>query len=294
MYSRTIGIEVDFDADDLRQKYSGVSVSIERIGPNEAADMLCDNQDNRRLNHRNIVFLADAIKQGEWFMNGEAIIYGADGLLLNGQHRLWAIIRAELSVDVMVVRGVDKQAFKTLDSGRTRRAGEVLDMAGESNGNQVASAIQALVCFADSGGKVLSGGSYRKATPATCQRILNRCPAIRESVRQMKRNGIVFNNQQSHALHFLFGLVNKRLSEQFASVMADGDADILRPFVLLRESLIRSPVRTETRSTYAAKAIKAFNAELSGNRPRLLKMAQNEEFPAIEGLDYAMLDALMS
>lgn len=283
-------IEINVDvAEELLHKYRNVAVSIERIGPQEAREFLRSNTMNRSLNEQHVKRMKQLICDGDWWMNGETIIFSNDGTLLDGQHRLCAIAAAGVAVDVLVVRGVDQDAFRTLDGGRVRTTGEVLAIDGEKNANCVASAVQALLAFVDMGGCVFgSTNKARKATPLLTARVLSVYPQIRDSVNAMKRNTL-FRNQHSFMLHTLFTLVSPRLASEFASVLADGDSDMGRPFVVFRESLVRTPSRSDLRRAYAAKAIKAFNAEVNGDRPKMLKFVQGEEFPTIVGLDYEKL-----
>jgi hypothetical protein len=286
----TAEMEIDVSvAEELLHKYRNVRVSIERIGPVEAREYLLSNTKNRKLNEHHVKRLRDLIVAGDWWLNGETIIFGTDGTLLDGQHRLAAIVLAGVAVDVLVVSGIDEEAFRTLDGGRTRTTGEVLGIEGEKNANNVAAAVQALVSFVDAGGSVV-GTTYhgRKATPMLTARVLAVYPQIRESVNAMKRNSL-FRNQHSYVLHMLFWMVSPRVADEFACVLAEGHHDIGRPFVVFRESLVRQPMRTDLRRAYAAKAIKAFNAEVSGDRPKMFKFNVGEEFPTIVGLDYEKL-----
>jgi hypothetical protein len=286
----TAEMEIDASvAEELLHKYRNVRVSIERIGPDEAREYLLSNTKNRNLNDQHARRLRDLMVAGDWWMNGETIIFGLDGTLLNGQHRLVAIVQAGVFVDVLVVRGIDEEAFRTLDGGRVRTTGEVLGIEGEKNANNVAAAVQALLSFVDAGGNVYHSSSHgRKATPSLTFRVLAAFPQIRDSVSAMKRNTL-FRNQHSYALHVLFSFVSPRVADDFACVLADGHHDIGRPFVVFRESLVRTPIRNDLRRAYAAKAIKAFNAEVSGDRPKMFKFNVGEEFPTIAGLDYEKL-----
>jgi hypothetical protein len=283
-------IDIDLDGQAMARRYSGVSVSIVRITAEIAREMLEKNTKNRPLNKRHADRLKDAMIAGEWWMNGETIIFSAEGILLNGQHRLWAIVASGVSVDVLVVRGIDAEAFRTLDGVRTRRTGEVLGMAGEVNASSLASCVQALLTFVHAGGSIWNGSTHAgpKATPSTCERILRAHPGIRESVCKMRRNAL-FHNQHATMLHYLFSCVSQPIATDFANVLADGDSDIGRPFVVLRESLLRVPHRTDLRKAYCAKAIKAFNAELSGDRPKMFRFSADEDFPTIDGFDYEKL-----
>jgi hypothetical protein len=288
MATAEMEIEVSV-AEELLRKYRHVRVSIERIGPEEAREYLKSNTKNRKLNDNHARRLREVMMAGDWWLNGETIVFGADGTLLNGQHRLTAIVQAGVFVDVLVVRGVDEEAFRTIDAGRTRTTGEVLGIDGEKNANCVAAAVQALLTFVDTGGSI-QGTTFRgrKATPMLVARVLMEYPQIRDSVNAMKRNSL-FRNQHSVVLHLLFLMVSPRVAEEFACVMADGHPDIGRPFVVFRESLVRQPMRSDLRRAYSAKAIKAFNAEISGERPKMFKFSDGEEFPTIAGLDYEKL-----
>jgi len=286
MNSSCIEIDIDFEAESLREKYAGVGVSICKITPEIARKWLEHNTRNRSLNKDHWRRFRDAIARNEWWMNGETIIFSSSGVLLNGQHRLTAIANGLSSVDVMVVRGIDEDAFKTIDGVRSRTSGDVLSVLGEVRFNQVASCVQGLVTFVDAGMSVPAAGSGgRKVTPSMCESVLSRNPAIRDSVRQMSR-ATLYRNQFSMALHYAFSRVRVSLAGEFADVLANGHSDTGRPFVIFRESLVRTPHRPDLRRYYAGKFVKAWNAEMTGERPKLLRFNENEEFPSIVGLDY--------
>ena len=275
--------------DELIRKYRSVRVSIERITPDIARSYLKMNTRNRRLNERHAEVLAGVMSAGDWWMNGESIIFGADEVLLNGQHRLWAVIRSGTTVDALVVRGVDEGAFRTMDGGKVRTAGDVLSMEGEKDANRVCATVQALLAFVDYGGNVTgSTSAARKATPLLSSRVLSAYPQIRDSANAMRRNPL-YRNQYGCMLHFLFSLSDALVADDFADVLADCDSDLERPFMIFREHLIANPCRPDLRRSHAAKAIKAFNAEVSGERPKMFKLLKNEDFPAITGLDYDKL-----
>lgn len=284
-------LDIDLAVDHvLMRRYRGVTVSIERIGPERAADYMKRNTKNRPLNKRYGMQLSDVMSEGDWWMNGETIIFASDGTLLNGQHRLWAIIHSGVEVDVMVVRGIDEEAFKTLDGGRKRTLGDTLSLQGEKSGNQLAAAVSALFAYARVRGQVASHTfiSFKKCTPMICARVLSKHPGIRQSVHEMNR-ATLFNNQLAHVLHYLFSEVDGDLATQFANVLASGDTDTGRPFNVFRECLVRNRMRSELRIPHASRAIKAFNAERSGERPQRLTYTDGAGLPDIDGLDYDAL-----
>lgn len=84
---------------------------VEHITPETAAKYLKANTKNPRGGKLNMVRVrqyAHDMASGLWELNGEAIVFDENGVLKNGAHRLAAIIRANVSVDMVVIRGVDE------------------------------------------------------------------------------------------------------------------------------------------------------------------------------------------
>lgn len=86
------------------------------------------NPRNRKRSESLVRRIRDSILGGRWQVNGEPVIFASDGTLLDGQHRLFAIVAAGIAVPVLVVRGVDPSAFSTLDQGKIRNRADVLSI----------------------------------------------------------------------------------------------------------------------------------------------------------------------
>jgi hypothetical protein len=63
---------------------------------------------------------------GNWICSPDGIIIGKTGRLLQGQHRLMAIIKSGVTCKMIVWRGVDDDVFRVLDRGKTRSASDAL------------------------------------------------------------------------------------------------------------------------------------------------------------------------
>ena len=85
---------------DVSHLYKGVEISIERIGPEAAKEMLECNVDNRSPKKS---ALAKALEDGEWQLNGETIVFSDTGRLIDGQNRLIAVIKTGVPIDTIVV-----------------------------------------------------------------------------------------------------------------------------------------------------------------------------------------------
>ena len=83
---------------------------------------------------------ASIMSRGEWALNGEPIIISESGKMVDGQHRMQAVIKPNSVVDMVVVAGVCDSSFMSIDTGRKRTGGDVLTIAGMTNGNGYSSA----------------------------------------------------------------------------------------------------------------------------------------------------------
>lgn len=109
---------------------SEIESSVEVITPVIAKKMLEGNTDNRKLRNSRVRQYADAMKRGLWDIQNDAITISKSGKLINGQHRLSAIIEADTACQCLVLRGVDESAFTIIDSGLSRTVNDALSAAG--------------------------------------------------------------------------------------------------------------------------------------------------------------------
>ena len=103
---------------------------LECITPKKAAEYLTHNDHNPRKNtNRNqIEAYARDMAAGKWFANGEPIVFDANGDLKDGQHRLMAIVKANVPVYMFVIRGIDPD-YTTFDYGMIRRMSQELGVS---------------------------------------------------------------------------------------------------------------------------------------------------------------------
>lgn len=111
------------------------------ITPDIAMDILQNNHRNRKMNKELVLLYADQMSRGLWKFNGESIIISDENILLNGQHRLGAIIKSGTSQKFIVVQGISQAAFDTIDTGKTRTAGDILSIANIKESTKISSII---------------------------------------------------------------------------------------------------------------------------------------------------------
>ena len=103
------------------------------ITPDIAKRLLETNTSNRPANVKVIDGIANDILNDRWRLNGETIIVSREGHLLDGQHRLYAIVKANKAVQSFMAFGVEAKARFTVDMGRARSAPNFLAMEGRQH-----------------------------------------------------------------------------------------------------------------------------------------------------------------
>ena len=131
-----------------------VTTDIVSVTPAMAMKFLQDNTQNRPISRTFVKRFAKAMREGKWQINGESIVFADDGTLLDGQHRLQAILDSGKTISMTVTRGVSKDSFKTIDIGRKRTGADALatyDEKFSKNRGVIAAAITTIVHFGDNG-----------------------------------------------------------------------------------------------------------------------------------------------
>ena len=141
-----------------------MNIEMTTITPPMAAIMLANNGANRKLNKRHVDFLADQIRSGKWQKNGQTIVIADDGTLMDGQHRLNAIVSANGPADIGLCTGAPRVAMPTIDNGKPRSSADVLTMANCRYATLVAASINLLYRF-DNKSLATSGFSGGKKMP---------------------------------------------------------------------------------------------------------------------------------
>ena len=96
------------------------------VTPDVAAKLLENKAPNRNLSSAIVKKYASAMLANEWYEAGDPVRINIYGQLMDGQHRLAAIIESGCSIELLIVEGVQPDAMMVLDSGRKRSLRDVL------------------------------------------------------------------------------------------------------------------------------------------------------------------------
>jgi hypothetical protein len=240
---------------------------------------------NRGIRPSVVDVYARDIAEGRWILTGDPIRFDKDGNLIYRQHRLLAIIAANVPIKSFVVRDLPEEAFLTLDSGIKRTMGDELTFANEKNAIALVAAIQQFMRYEHG---IMDKGTALKATRHEQKEALERHGEIRESIHYGQMTKAMLRHSLGTVLHYLFSRQDKILADEFFVKLAQGtnlkdDA----PIYLLRERLMRENLKgSKTRlvpKEVLAITIKAWNAKRKGEKPRSLRWRGQgegaEDFP---------------
>ena len=257
------------------------------LTPDDAGHLLNFNKINRPLNDRHVRRIADQIKAGKWRFNGDTIKISANNDVLDGQHRLWAIMEAKIPVKTIVVRGIEAEAFATIDTLRKPRSGsDILALLGVTgNRSTISVALQWLVRYQRKILEAYKAPSNRLENSDIEEAYANNPGIVRaaERVSKLRSVGIPGINA-----FFYYVLTNRNpdLAERFLYTLENpSGVGVNDPFFRLRVHLISNKERKDALVTIAL-MIKAANAAFEDREVKNLiwrnQGATPEPFPVLE------------
>lgn len=271
-----------------------MKAEFETITPAKAQSLL-EKSDfrNRILNKATVSRYAYAMQNGKWKANGEGIIMNCNGAVINGQHRLHAIIKAGKPVGMLVVKGVSIDAFDTMDTGRKRTNGDVLGIAGYQDRTTLAAALVVLHSYKTAGVFGKTDVSSRHLLRSACPPILEMAemyPDLCESIHFV--NGYRKGNEDlapvslTSVLHYLFNEKDSECCDAFFEAFISGTTSgqgcpVKALIQAYRAPMVKASLNSST-EVKAAYWIKAWNAYVQGKKiNKILWNAENHDFPSI-------------
>lgn len=273
----------------IKQHKQGEVVKM-TVTPDMAADWLSVNMKNRKLRDARVIRLARVIATGQWVpYTGDTIKFAPNGRLLDGQHRLAAVLVADMPIDTYVAFGINEAAFPALDTNLVRSSRDALYGAGETNERVLAAVINAM-------GRYLNYGRFDYNTSGITNTeilaILDACPGLREAANgamQLRKRLVGLSWGVAGVCLYLFREKNEADAEEFFHRLQTGaNLRLDDPIYILRERLGRPTAATAASSFSSAQeqAVLMFKAWNFFRRDqyidaRSLQYRNNEQLPEL-------------
>lgn len=105
--------------------------SVETVTPSLAREFLERNTRNRKLVASTVEAYATDMKHGKWILTNQGIGFDKDGNLIDGQHRLAAVILANKPIEMLICSELgngNNEAQMAVDTGKPRSIGDLLKL----------------------------------------------------------------------------------------------------------------------------------------------------------------------
>jgi hypothetical protein len=249
----------------------------EMVTVEAAKQYLASAARNRNIRWMKVYEYAQEMKSGRWMDTGEPIKFNDSGQLIDGQHRLRALVESSKPQEMLIVRRLKSAAMPYLDCGMKRSIGCRLEIASlvDGSGNEIAAIARALYAYEKTQGarlrlESLTPKNKRMEKPPlsalTTSAILKYVKAHLEEIKDSLPFGRMVSKELRHGRCFwsvcfvIFGRVNRPDAVEFISSLADGvDLKKADPAHALRTQILRT-IGLRRRIPHHELAIKTFRA----------------------------------
>ncbi len=264
-----------------------IQTKMERITPAKAKKLLETNTQNRAISSRVASKYSMAMRRGEWQSNGQPLVIGKDGTLLDGQHRLTAIINSETTQRMLVVSGVDNTVADTIDTGKPRSPGDALGMAGYAQPHALATTARFVYSYCDD-------PHFKYPRKYSNPQILsfvedNPIEQWAAAVSIYSRAKNLGHRSVMAGFFYILAVADPYKAPVFFERLISGE-ELKRndPILALRNKMLMDRMEKSQRlsqQAVAAAVIRAWNAHHAGRTLQTLR-CKTSDFPEIRGLDY--------
>jgi hypothetical protein len=267
-----------------------MQITQQSISPKRAQELLGTVKLNRNVRSRHVAELARQMVNGEWDPNNPgAIGLTTSGKLLDGQHRLLAVVESGKTIRMWVAEGIPAATMTTIDTGAKRNLADVLKLRGDSSVNALSGTLRQVWTYEHY--KVMGGRPPGDPTHGELLRLLDGNETIREIVRRVNASyseGLPRCGPSLWGAVYYIALgVNEDDADEFMDKvttgenLGEGDA-----ILALRRFLMEAQGRRPPPRVCAAVMVKAWNAWRKGNYVQVLSFKPGgrspEKFPELE------------
>ncbi len=237
------------------------------------------NGANRTIKPMKLGQLIHDILSGQFRLNGESIVFGYDGQLIDGQHRLTGCVKTSKPILSLVAFGIEPDARSTVDQGASRNTGDFLIIEGDPNGNTVAAIAKLIFTWKRNSGANISNSN--KVARSQILETVEEHPEIVDAGKfssQVRSPGLA----PPSALGFCYWLIARKYGAEIAAIyleqIAHGDGLRLGDGALVARNRLIAEGRSSRETKieiilrgfvhhYSGRSVNRIN--LTGNLPEL-------------------------
>lgn len=271
-------------AHELSKMYGTYTID---VTPDLAEAWLALNPINRPLSDGHVAEYVNRMKRGEWLLNGQGIIFSNKGILLDGQHRLAAVVKSGMTIPFDVRFGIDQEVFATIDDGKKRSAKDVFCIEKIPNYTNAAATVTLIMGLQRGATQTIFNMTNRPSNAEKADWYLENPDVADFVVLGMKwyqASGRILSPAKFGGYAFMMAKVDHEKAIQFMEKLALGSQlEASSPVFKLRALLTRAKIdktRKIPESYERALIIKAWNFYKEGKEIKVLKFdAGRDRFP---------------
>jgi len=164
-----------------KENPTGITTEVVTVDPDAATELLELNSHNRPLKPTVVERFARDMREGRWLLTGDALKISRTNVLLDGQHRLAAIVKSGVPVQMLVVRGIDDEAQIAMDTGIKRSHADALTLRGETQTAALASTARLSMLYLE--GRLFSESRYPYVSAGELVEFIEKNPDVRDAAR---------------------------------------------------------------------------------------------------------------
>jgi hypothetical protein len=261
------------------------------ITPSMAADMLQSNIKNRTLREKAITKYANEMLRGTWKQDtGEVIKISKTGVLLDGQHRLMAIIKANIPVYFHVIYGLCDSITDVLDTGSNRSASDVFKLNNIMYNSTIPSMINQYNALKNT--KALYGTGMSKNQKLSNNEILSMYyerpdfwhDVAKTSLKWYESFSRILNTSIIGGIYAYLYEINSNDAKEFINQLCTGNDIENKSLLVLRKKLVddKLSIKSHSKTTIIAFILKTWVHFRKGTEISILKYnAESEEIKVI-------------
>jgi hypothetical protein len=268
---------------------------VQTITPVRAAEMLAANTSNRPVSRVTVRAFAEAMRRGDWLVTHQGIAFDTNGVLVDGQHRLAAVIEADEPIEMTVFTDVEPDTFDVLDTGKRRNAADVLAIEGEKSTTTLAAMVRTVWLYYNRPDTSWTGGGASVTNHQVVQTLAAH-PKLRDYVDLGERISAETGMMKSAAgaAAYLIEQANRgkkaKITRWHDGVIEGAGLRKNDPRLVFRRAMFGmsrrqggSARRRDVRE-HTGLYLKAFNAWAAGEQLNHLRFTARESIPAVAKL----------
>ncbi|HET6915311.1 MAG TPA: hypothetical protein VFH56_04410 [Acidimicrobiales bacterium] len=258
------------------------------VTPRLAEEWLAGNTVNRKVRPDAVNQYAADMIAGRWTISESAICFSPDGELLNGQHRLRAVIQSGATICMLVMRNVPIESMSNMDAGRKRTTADALGFDGESSPHLLAAATKLALLYTD--GRLYRDRKVQSVSTGELRDFLAAHPDLRYSIFSVSTvaRPVDLTPTAKVVAHWIFThAVSEDVADEFFELLSTRVGLPEGSPILALDSRIRELRRSKSRINHRSELhllIKAWNHWRAGRAVRSLTLpnkAADAQLPAV-------------